>query len=58
MNKIRREIAGAAILAALVFVPAILAGQAQGGAAPRTGGAGFPDPVSYTHLTLPTIYSV
>ena len=26
MKKIRREIAGAAILAALVFVPAILAG--------------------------------
>ena len=43
MNKIRQEIAAVTILAALVFVPAILAGQAQGGAAPRAGGAGFPD---------------
>ncbi len=51
MNKIRREIAGAAILAALVFVPAILAGQAQGGAAPRTGGAGFPDLVGALKAT-------
>jgi hypothetical protein len=51
MNKIRREIAGAAILAALVFVPAILAGQAQGGAAPRTGGAGLPDLVGALKTT-------
>jgi hypothetical protein len=51
MNKIRQEIAGAAILAALVFVPAILAGQAQGGAAPRTGGAGFPDLVGALKAT-------
>ena len=51
MNKIRREIAGAAILAALVFVPAILAGQAQGGDAPRTGGAGFPDLVGALKAT-------
>ena len=51
MNKIRQEIAGAAILAALVFVPAILAGQAQGGAAPRAGGAGLPDLVGALKAT-------
>src|SRR4029078_1877964 len=49
--KIRCEIAGAAILAALVFVPAILAGQAQGGAPQRTGGARFPDLVGALKAT-------
>jgi hypothetical protein len=51
MNKIRREIAGVALLAALVFVPAILAGQGQGAAAPRTGGGGFPDLVGALKAT-------
>ena len=51
MNKIRHEIAGAAILAALVFVPAIVAGQAQGAGTPRTGGAGFPDLVGALKAT-------
>ena len=51
MKKIRREIAGAAILAALVFVPAILAGQTQAGASQRTGGAGFPDLVGALKAT-------
>ena len=51
MNKIRREIAGAAILAAFVFVPAILAAQAQGGVTPRAGGAGFPDLVGALKAT-------
>lgn len=50
MNKIRREIAGVAILAALVFVPAILTGQQPGAAAQRPGG-GFPDLVGALKAT-------
>jgi hypothetical protein len=50
MNKIRREIAGVAILAALVFVPAVLTGQQQGAAAQRPGG-GFPDLVGALKAT-------
>jgi len=50
MNKIRREIAGVAILAALVFVPAILAGQQQG-ASPQRPGGGFPDLVGALKAT-------
>ena len=57
MNKIRRELAGVAILAALVFVPAILAGQAQDGSAPRTAGAGFPDLVGALKAT-PGVFGV
>ena len=48
MNKIRREIAGAAILASLVFVPAILAAGlyeglklAESGAGEALSGAGL-----------------
>ena len=51
MHTIRREIAGVAMLAALVFVPSILAGQAQGAGTPRTGGAGFPDLVGALKVT-------
>ena len=32
--------------------------QQPGNQPPSPGAAGSPDPVSYTHLTLPTIYSV
>jgi len=49
MNKIRREIAGVTILAALVFVPAILTGQQQGAAAQP--GGGFPDLVGALKAT-------
>ena len=50
MNKIKRDIVGVAILAALVFVPTILAGQQQGAAAQRPGG-GFPDLVGALKAT-------
>lgn len=50
MNKIKREIVGVAILAAVVFVPAILTGQQQGAAAQRPGG-GFPDLVGALKAT-------
>ena len=50
MNKIKREIVGVAILAAVVFVPVILTGQQQGAAAQRPGG-GFPDLVGALKAT-------
>ena len=51
MKNIRREIAGVAILAAIVFGPTLVAGQNQGTGGQRPGGAGFPDLVGALKAT-------